>query len=64
MKELLDYYLGTDWATYLGFFLALVSLFIGSKIIKNRKQVQKVGNNSSANQFGDNANVTINKKDN
>ncbi|SGZ10131.1 Putative uncharacterized protein [Moritella viscosa] len=63
MKELLDTYLGTEWATYLGFFIAVVTLLISSKVIKNRKQTQKVGNNSSANQFGDNANVTINKKD-
>ena len=64
MKALLDTYIGVDWATYLSLFLAIVALFIGSKVIKNRTQTQKVGKNSSATQFGDNANVTINKKNN
>ncbi|WMP07554.1 hypothetical protein [Vibrio parahaemolyticus] len=64
MKEFLDTYLGVDWATYLSLFIGIAALFAGCKVVNSRKQVQKVGNNSTANQFGDNANVTINKKDN
>lgn len=62
LKVLLDTYIGVEWATYLGFILAVVALFICNKVINNRKQTQKVGDNSTANQFGDNANVTIYEK--
>lgn len=58
MLDFLNETIGADVATYVGTFLAVVGLIIGTKTIVNRsKQVQKVKNGKG---IQANGNVTIN----
>ncbi|MDD9197486.1 hypothetical protein PVK62_16800 [Aliivibrio sp. S3MY1] len=53
---------GTDWATYVGVFLTVIGLLVGSKTIKKIKQKQAIKNGTGIQSGGD-VNITIVGKD-
>ncbi|MGZ8171886.1 MULTISPECIES: hypothetical protein [Methylobacter] len=59
MIDWLNKFIGTDWATYIGAFLAIVTLFVGSSKIWKKSQKQNIKNGNGIQAGG---NVIINIK--